>query len=103
MQTDPSHLVAVLRIANYPLREGGVRATSGPPLLVIQAAGGQPIQPTSTFTVILQGGQSGFSAGYAFRVMTCLNIMLLVFNGIYISYETFPGPGENPGKTGKGL
>ncbi len=97
MQTDPSHLVAVLRIANYPLR-----ATSGTPLLVIKAAGGQPIQPTPTFTVMLQGGQRGFSAGYAFRVMTCLNIMLLVFNGIYISYETFPGPGGNLGKTGKG-
>ncbi len=44
---------------------------SGPPQLAIQTAGGPPIQPTPTETLILRGGQSGMWAGCEVWVMAC--------------------------------
>jgi hypothetical protein len=41
------------------------------PLLTIQAARGSPNQAFSSLTVILQGGESGLSAGPVFWVMAC--------------------------------
>jgi hypothetical protein len=42
-----------------------------PPLLAIQAARGHPNQSLPSLTVILQGGNSGLSAGPVFRMMAC--------------------------------
>jgi hypothetical protein len=55
-----------------PTHISQLRSTlSGTPQLAIQTAGGPPIQPTPTETVILLGGQSGMCTGCEVWVILC--------------------------------